>query len=174
MAPAPKVTRAAPTRKRPSQQAPGSMRVVAFIGIGANLSGPWGNAASAVRRSFTELAQIPGCSDVRASSLHTTQPVQSSGPDYINAVASLHTDLNAPQLLAALQGIEAKAQRLRPYRNAPRTLDLDLLLFGGGQIFSPTLTVPHPRMWSRDFVLLPLAELTDMAALAQIWPQARA
>jgi len=85
--------------------------------------------------------------------------VDSSGPDYVNAVAELSTALTAPALLQALQQIELNAGRERPYRNAPRTLDLDLLRYGSATIQSPALTVPHPRMQERAFVLLPLAEL---------------
>ena len=79
--------------------------------------------------------------------------------DSINAVAEVSTTLTAPDLLTALQSIENAAGRERPYRNAPRTLDLDLLLYGDARIESPTLTVPHPRMWERAFVLVPLAEI---------------
>jgi 2-amino-4-hydroxy-6-hydroxymethyldihydropteridine diphosphokinase len=96
---------------------------------------------------------------VRASSLYRTAPVDSSGPDYFNAVAEIATTLTAPDLLTALQAIEQGAGRERPYRNAPRTLDLDLLLYGSARIHSATLTVPHPRMGTRAFVLVPLHEI---------------
>jgi 2-amino-4-hydroxy-6-hydroxymethyldihydropteridine diphosphokinase len=91
--------------------------------------------------------------------LYASAPIDSSGPDYINAVVAVQTLLTAPQLLVQLQSIETQAGRERPYRNAPRTLDLDLLLYGQACIQSPALTVPHPRMWERAFVVLPLAEI---------------
>jgi 2-amino-4-hydroxy-6-hydroxymethyldihydropteridine diphosphokinase len=96
---------------------------------------------------------------VRASSLYRTAPHEASGPDFINAVAQVETQLDAMQLLAQLQAIENAAGRERPYRNAPRTLDLDLLLYGGACMASKTLVVPHPRMNERAFVLVPLAEI---------------
>jgi 2-amino-4-hydroxy-6-hydroxymethyldihydropteridine diphosphokinase len=129
--------------------------VTAFMGIGANL----GDAAASVNGAIARLAEIAHTQVVVASSLYQTAPVDSTGPDYINAVVQLQTRLCAPDLLAQLQFIENAAGRQRPYVNAPRTLDLDLLLYGEGQIFSPNLTVPHPRMWQRAFVLLPLAQI---------------
>ncbi|HEY8358747.1 MAG TPA: 2-amino-4-hydroxy-6-hydroxymethyldihydropteridine diphosphokinase, partial [Ramlibacter sp.] len=88
------------------------------------------------------------------------------GPDYINAVAVVETRLDAVELLGALQELERSAGRERPYRNAPRTLDLDLLLYGAARIASAALTVPHPRMRERAFVLLPLAEVMPAAVAA--------
>ena len=129
--------------------------VTAFVALGANL----GDAAQALRGALKALRETPGVRVVRASSLYRTAPVDSSGPDYINAVAEVSTFLTAPALLDALQAIEQQAGRERPYRNAPRTLDLDVLLFGGARIDSPRLTVPHPRMWVRAFVLVPLREI---------------
>jgi 2-amino-4-hydroxy-6-hydroxymethyldihydropteridine diphosphokinase len=85
--------------------------------------------------------------------------MESSGPDYINAVVKVHTTLSAPDLLAQLQALELANGRERPYRNAPRTLDLDILLFGAARLESAALTVPHPRMGGRAFVLVPLAEI---------------
>jgi len=84
-------------------------------------------------------------------------------PEYVNAVAALDTDLSAPQLLEALLAIEARHGRQRPFRNAPRTLDLDLLLYGELALTSPTLTLPHPRMHRRAFVLRPLLDLDPRA-----------
>jgi 2-amino-4-hydroxy-6-hydroxymethyldihydropteridine diphosphokinase len=81
------------------------------------------------------------------------------GSDYLNAVAEIQTSLNAPALLQCLQQLEQAAGRERPYPDAPRTLDLDLLLYGSASIQSADLTVPHPRMWQRAFVLVPLAEI---------------
>jgi 2-amino-4-hydroxy-6-hydroxymethyldihydropteridine diphosphokinase len=93
--------------------------------------------------------------------------VDATGPDYLNAVAELRTTLSAMDVLALLQSLENQAGRERPYRNAPRTLDLDLLLYGDARIDAPTLQVPHPRMWSRAFVLLPLGELAPERVSAQ-------
>jgi 2-amino-4-hydroxy-6-hydroxymethyldihydropteridine diphosphokinase len=129
--------------------------VTAFISLGANLGEP----LLAVRAALESLGTAPGVRLVNASSLYRTAPQDSSGPDYINAVAEVTTTLCAPALLDALQAIEQGAGRERPYRNAPRTLDLDLLLYGAGRIDSPRLSVPHPRLWQRAFVLLPLAEI---------------
>jgi len=129
--------------------------VTAFVALGANL----GDAAQALRDALRALGDTPGIRVVRASNLYRTEPIQSTGPDYVNAVAEVSTSLSAMALLDALQAIENGAGRERPYRNAPRTLDMDLLLFGGARIDSPRLTVPHPRMAQRAFVLVPLAEI---------------
>lgn len=132
--------------------------VTAYVALGANL----GDAAQALRNALNALGNTPGICLVLASSLYRTAPVQSTGPDYVNAVAEVSTTLTAPALLDALQAIEQQAGRERPYRNAPRTLDLDLLLFGGARIDSLRLTVPHPRMEQRAFVLVPLAEIAPL------------
>lgn len=129
--------------------------VTAYVALGANL----GDAATTLREALRTLSATPGISSTRASGLYRTAPIDSSGPDYINAVVELHTQLDALSLLSQLQSIEQAAGRERPYPNAPRTLDLDLLLYGSASIASPTLTVPHPRMDARAFVLVPLAEL---------------
>lgn len=129
--------------------------VTAYVALGANL----GDAAQTLRDALQRLDHTPGIRLLTASSFYRTAPIDSSGPDYLNAVAEVATTLTAPSLLAALQAIENAAGRERPYRNAPRTLDLDLLLYGDGRIESPHLTVPHPRMWERAFVLVPLAEI---------------
>jgi 2-amino-4-hydroxy-6-hydroxymethyldihydropteridine diphosphokinase len=129
--------------------------VTAYVGVGANL----GDAAGAVRNAIELLRHLPETALVARSSLYRTAPVDSSGPDYVNAVAQLSTRLTAPELLRELQRLENAAGRERPYRNAPRTLDLDLLLFGSARIDSACLQVPHPRMHERAFVLVPLAEI---------------
>ncbi|NWF45774.1 2-amino-4-hydroxy-6-hydroxymethyldihydropteridine diphosphokinase [Hydrogenophaga sp. D2P1] len=134
---------------------PQRAEVTAFVALGANLGDP----AQALREALQRLSETPGVRLVRASSLYRTAPIDSSGPDYLNAVAEIATTLTAPDLLTALQAIEQGAGRERPYRNAPRTLDLDLLLYGSARIHSPTLTVPHPRMGERAFVLVPLSEI---------------
>jgi 2-amino-4-hydroxy-6-hydroxymethyldihydropteridine diphosphokinase len=128
---------------------------IAYIGIGANL----GDARANVADAFVRLQALPGCTLMATSSLYRTAPIDSSGDDYINAVARIATTLDAPALLQALHGIEQAHGRERPYRNAPRTLDLDLLLYGDATIDTATLTVPHPRITQRAFVLVPLLEL---------------
>ncbi|HEX5344508.1 MAG TPA: 2-amino-4-hydroxy-6-hydroxymethyldihydropteridine diphosphokinase [Duganella sp.] len=128
---------------------------IAYIGIGANL----GDARANVLDALERLQRQPGCTLMASSSLYRTAPIDSSGDDYINAVARIATTLDAEALLQALQAIEQAHGRERPYRNAPRTLDLDLLLYGDATINSATLTVPHPRMTERAFVLVPLLEL---------------
>ena len=129
--------------------------LTAYVGVGANL----GEARRAVMQALDDLGRLPGTQLVARSSLYRTAPVDASGPDYVNAVAALATSLTAPDLLAHLQSLERRAGRERPWRHAPRTLDLDLLLYGAGRIDSPALTVPHPRWDQRAFVLVPLAEV---------------
>ena len=130
--------------------------MIAWVGIGANL----GDARANVLDAIDRLVRLPGARLVQASSLYRTAPIDSSGDDYVNAVASLDTDLDAHALLQALFAIEQAHGRERPYRNAPRTLDLDLLLYGDQVIDdAPGLIVPHPRMHERAFVLAPLAEV---------------
>jgi len=129
--------------------------VIAYVGLGANL----GDAAQAVTDAIAALDGLPGTRVLHRSSLYRSAPHEATGPDYINAVVALDTHLTAPELLAELQGLERAAGRQRPYHHAPRTLDLDLLTFGEGRIDSPRLTVPHPRMGERAFVLVPLAEI---------------
>ena len=138
--------------------------VVATVGLGANLGDPQAALAGAI----ASIAALEGVKLVAQSSFYRSAPIDSSGPDYVNAVVQLQTNLIAPELLAQLQAIEQSAGRERPYRNAPRTLDLDLLLFGDASIQSPSLTLPHPRMWQRAFVLLPLAEIAPALVSAAL------
>jgi 2-amino-4-hydroxy-6-hydroxymethyldihydropteridine diphosphokinase len=135
--------------------------MIAYVGIGANL----GDARANVAEALARLAALPGARLLRASSSYRTAPIDSSGDDYINAVACLDTGLPAPALLDALHAIEQAHGRERPYRNAPRTLDLDLLLYGDEIIDTPALTVPHPRMLERAFVLAPLLEIAPEVAV---------
>lgn len=129
---------------------------LAFVGLGANL----GDAAATLTEAIEALRHLPATTLCASSSLWRSAPVDSSGPDYLNAVVLLDTRLAPHALLAELQRIEVLHGRERPYRNAPRTLDLDLLLYGDQRIATPTLTLPHPRLHERAFVLRPLAELT--------------
>lgn len=127
----------------------------AFVGLGANLGDP----RATVTEALQQLATLPGSTLVGASSLYRTEPIDATGPSFVNAVAELRTTLSAHELLHRLQAIERAHGRERPYRNAPRTLDLDLLLFDSCEIDDPELTLPHPRLHQRAFVLVPLAEL---------------
>jgi len=137
--------------------------VTAYIALGANL----GDAAAALAQAVKALGALPLTQVAKVSSLYRTAPLDTDsgleaaapGNDYLNAVVQVQTGLAAPALLDALQRIEQAAGRERPYRNAPRTLDLDLLRYGSARIDSARLTVPHPRMCQRAFVLVPLAEL---------------
>lgn len=139
------------------------MSVVAYIGLGANL----GDAAASLQQAVRDINDLPGTTVVETSSLYRTAPVDANGPDYTNAVTKIHTSLSAHALLRALQGIEKQHGRTRPYRNAPRTLDLDLLLYGEETVDDAELTVPHPRMHERAFVLHPLYELNGQLVLKQ-------
>jgi 2-amino-4-hydroxy-6-hydroxymethyldihydropteridine diphosphokinase len=136
--------------------------VVAYIGVGANL----GDASATVTRAMAQIGQLPLTQRVTASSLYRSAPVDATGPDFINAVLAIKTGLNAYALLVHMQQIELACGRERPYRNAPRTLDLDLLLFGTARIDSPILQVPHPRMFARAFVLQPLNEIAPQLVTA--------
>jgi 2-amino-4-hydroxy-6-hydroxymethyldihydropteridine diphosphokinase len=134
--------------------------VIAYVALGANL----GDAAAALKQAVDDLNALPLTLVSKTSSVYKTAALgidlsSDSGPDYLNAVVELQTSLSAPALLNHLQQIEQTAGRERPYLNAPRTLDLDLLLYGNGSIDSANLTVPHPRMMQRAFVLVPLAEI---------------
>jgi 2-amino-4-hydroxy-6-hydroxymethyldihydropteridine diphosphokinase len=133
-----------------------SSPVTAHVALGANL----GDARATVSAAITALDRLPQTRLLRASGLYRSAPWEASGPDFINAVAAIETGLDAHELLRALQALELQAGRERPYRNAPRTLDLDLLLYGDAVIDSPELSVPHPRLRERAFVLLPLAEIS--------------
>jgi len=137
--------------------------VTAFVALGANL----GDAATTVRQAMDAIDALDACRVARRSSLYGSSPLDAGGPDYVNAVVEVRTTLTAPDLLARLQQLERMAGRERPYRNAPRTLDLDILYYGSGRIDGAQLVVPHPRMASRAFVLVPLAEIAPDRVAAQ-------
>ena len=137
-----------------------------FVGLGANL----GDATRAVRRAIEALSKLPGTRLVAASSLYRSAPVDAAGPEYVNAVAELQSSLEPSELLLALQALEQESGRERPYRNAPRTLDLDLLLVGQQQLSTPELTLPHPRLHERAFVLRPLLELDPALVHPRLGP----
>lgn len=130
---------------------------LALFGLGANL----GDAQATLRAALEDLARIPHSAPGRVSSLWRSAPVDAEGPDYCNAVAELHTCLQPLDLLHHLQGIERHHGRRRPHgvRNAPRTLDLDLLCLGSLRMEHAELVLPHPRMHQRAFVLAPLQEI---------------
>ncbi len=134
----------------------------AWIGLGANL----GDARGSVLAAFDDIASVPGVRLAARSSLWRSAPVDASGDDYVNAVCLVDTTLDAAALLQALQAIEARHGRERPWRNAPRTLDLDLLLHDEAPPPTSTLAVPHPRLHERAFVLLPMAEVCAQLGLA--------
>ena len=136
--------------------------VSAYIGLGSNLDDP----RDQVSRALHELGALPDTHLVARSSLYASAPLGSPGqPDYINAVAQLTTTLEPLRLLDALQGIEQVHRRVRRERWGPRTLDLDLLLYGDHLIDHPRLQVPHPQMQRRDFVLIPLLEIAPELAI---------
>ena len=137
--------------------------VIAYVALGANLGDPIGTLLEACEA----LHQLPQTSEVCVSGFYRTAPVEADGPDYINAVAQIKTALAPFDLLHALFAIENTHGRERSYTNAPRTLDLDLLLYGDQTIQTDELIVPHPRMHLRAFVLHPLAELQPKLVLAQ-------
>lgn len=131
-------------------------RVTAYIALGANLDRP----RRQVRTALAELARLPDSRLTRASSLYRSRAVGHPGqPDYINAVARLRTALAPCALLDALLAIEHRHGRERTFKNAPRTLDLDILLYDDLVLDHPGLHLPHPRMHERGFVLAPLAEI---------------
>ncbi len=129
--------------------------ITSYVGIGANL----GDSLQNVKYALDKLKTLPHTQLHSFSSLYKSAPVDAQGDDYINAVARLDTHLAAESLLAELQKIELIFGRERPFINAPRKLDLDLLLYGQSEISTDSLVVPHPRMMNRAFVLLPLLEL---------------
>src|SRR5450830_367681 len=140
--------------------------VTAYIGIGANL----GDARGQVQRAILQLGKLADTSLTAQSSLFRTAPLDAGGDDYINAVACVTTGLSAHALLKELQRIELDFGRERPYQNAPRTLDLDLLLYGQSTITDDVLTLPHPRMTQRAFVLIPLLQIDPFIVIPNHGP----
>lgn len=140
----------------------------AFIGLGANL----GDARATLRAALAALAAEPGVELVAVSSFWRSAPVDATGPDFVNACAELRTTLAPEALLQLLLRLEQRHGRERPYRHAPRTLDLDLLLVDQLTWHSPTLVLPHPRLHQRAFVLRPLAEIAPALQLPGLGPLA--
>jgi 2-amino-4-hydroxy-6-hydroxymethyldihydropteridine diphosphokinase len=135
---------------------------IAFVGLGANLDGPHRQ----IELALEDLDRVPQTRVASQSSFYRSAPVgYADQPEFINAVAKLETGLPAERLLAELQAIETRHGRERPFPNAPRRLDLDLLLFGNAVLNQPGLTVPHARMHERAFVLMPLFEIAPQATV---------
>jgi 2-amino-4-hydroxy-6-hydroxymethyldihydropteridine diphosphokinase len=131
-----------------------------FVALGSNLAGNLDSPASQVIRGFQSIDKLPKTKLIKRSSLYQSAPVgYDNQPDFINAVAEISTQLSPEFLLDKLLHIEQKAGRERPFANAPRVLDCDLLLYDGVTMHTEKLTLPHPRMHERGFVLLPLAEI---------------
>ena len=126
------------------------------MAFGANL----GEAQATVLHAILDVGALATSQLVKASSLDASAPHEAAGPEFVNAVAMYDTDLPPLALLDALQNLEKTAGRERPYLNAPRTLDLDIIFYGDIALDSPRLTLPHPRWQKRAFVLVPLAEIS--------------
>jgi 2-amino-4-hydroxy-6-hydroxymethyldihydropteridine diphosphokinase len=139
-----------------------------FVGLGANL----GEATETLHLAIGQIGRLPGTHIVAVSPFYATAPVDASGPDYRNAVVEISTGLQPATLLSVLHGIEAEHGRSRPYRNAPRTLDLDLLLYGQRVSDDPALTLPHPRLHERAFVLQPLLDIAPALVHPRLGPLA--
>jgi 2-amino-4-hydroxy-6-hydroxymethyldihydropteridine diphosphokinase len=134
------------------------MGTLAYIAIGSNLANPLNQVTSA----FNEIGNMPKSRLIKKSSCYSSSPLgYKDQPDFINAVVSIETDLSPHQLLTELQMIEISHKRERPFPNAPRTLDLDILLYGDMRLVEPKLTIPHPRMHERAFVIFPLQEINE-------------
>ncbi|MEZ2292454.1 2-amino-4-hydroxy-6-hydroxymethyldihydropteridine diphosphokinase [Variovorax sp. RCC_210] len=160
-----------PARRAPRGPREDYPTVQAFVAIGANL----GDAEASVKAAMAAIGALQRTQVTARSSLYRSEPVDAEGPDFVNAVVAVRTGLDAEQFLVALQRLETQAGRERPFPNAPRTLDLDLLMHGNSVMDTPTLTLPHPRMRERAFVLKPLAEIAPdkvpRAALARVTGQ---
>jgi 2-amino-4-hydroxy-6-hydroxymethyldihydropteridine diphosphokinase len=138
------------------------------VAFGANL----GEAQATVLHAILDVGALATSQLVKASSLYASAPHEAAGPEFVNAVAMYDTDLPPLALLDALQNLEKTAGRERPYLNAPRTLDLDIIFYGDIALDSPRLTLPHPRWQKRAFVLVPLAEISPgfVSVLAKAQP----
>jgi 2-amino-4-hydroxy-6-hydroxymethyldihydropteridine diphosphokinase len=136
-------------------------KVTAYIGTGSNL----GDAKDNVQRAILLLGKLPLTTLREQSSLFRTAPIDADGDDYVNAVACIETQLSAQQLLDALQALEMQFGRERPYVHAPRTLDLDILLYDQQIINTETLTVPHPGLSQRAFALIPLLQIDPLITI---------
>lgn len=141
----------------------------AFVALGANL----GDAGATLVEAADALCALSGTRLVARSSLYRSAPIDAKGPDFVNAVAEVETMLGPEDLLDALQVVENRFGRVRAGRNAPRTLDLDLLLHGDSRQSTPRLTLPHPRLHQRAFVVVPLLEIAPGLQLPGLGPAAQ-
>lgn len=138
-----------------------------FIGLGSNL----GESCDQLRLAIADIDHLPGTRLLASSAFYRSAPVgYLDQPDFVNAVVKIETDLAPRQLLSALLGIERKHGRERTFANAPRTLDLDVLLYGDLQIDEPGLTIPHPHMHRRAFVLQPLLDIAPDCMIPSLGP----
>ena len=128
---------------------------LAFIGLGGNI----GDTKQLIKDAIVCLAQYPELRVITRSCMYKSAPVEAIGDHFVNAVISLETNSSAQRLLTICQEVEAQFGRERPFTNAPRTLDLDILSYGQDVVQTDTLTIPHPRMTQRAFVLIPLLEI---------------
>ena len=136
--------------------------MLAYIGLGSNL----GDSEQILNQAIAELNALDDCLVVSQSSFWQSAPIEAQGPDFINAVIGLSTGLAPLALLKKMQVIEDQLGRIRPYPNAPRTLDLDLLWMQGIAMQSPELTLPHPRLHQRAFVVFALAQIAPNFSIA--------
>ncbi len=139
------------------------MTHIAYVGLGANL----GDRQNTLHDAISDINALENTDVTRVSPFYRSAPVDAGGPEYINAVIQLATTVTPQLLLEQLQEIEHQHGRQRPYKNAPRTLDLDILLFDNICCNTPFLTLPHPRMHERAFVLRPLADIFPACHLIQ-------
>jgi 2-amino-4-hydroxy-6-hydroxymethyldihydropteridine diphosphokinase len=147
------------------------MQHIAFIGLGSNLEDP----RSQLQQAFADLGQLPGTSLLARSSLYCSAPVgYADQPDFVNAVAKIATALTPQALLQTLLQIEHRHGRERTFRNAPRTLDMDLLLYDDLRLHEHGLTIPHPQMHLRAFVLQPLLEIAPDCVIPAVGSAAQA
>ena len=134
------------------------MGILAYIAVGSNLANPLNQVTTA----FNEIGNMPKSKLIKKSSCYSSSPLgYKDQPDFVNAVVSIETELSPHELLLELQMIESSHKRERSFPNAPRALDLDILLYGDLRIDEPKLTIPHPRMHERTFVIFPLQEINE-------------
>lgn len=129
-----------------------------YIGVGSNLGDRQGNIEAAIQR----LREAGGIEVTKVSSIYETEPVGGpQQPKYLNGAIAINTELEPRQLLLALQKIENQLGKQRSVKNGPRTIDLDILMYGEEEIDEPDLKIPHPRMHEREFVLKPLRDIVQ-------------
>jgi len=138
-----------------------------YIGLGSNLQDP----ASQIEQAFQALDQLPQTRLLKHSRLYSSKPLgPQDQPDFVNAVCLVETELDPQTLLAALQEIERNQGRIKKRHWGERNIDLDILLYADQKLQTQTLTIPHPEIAQRDFVLLPLAEITPGLLIPELGP----